>query len=244
MYKLIVANWKMNGTLNKIKQDLEFYLNNEDTNQQDVIYAIPSIYLAYVGMLIESNKAEFKLASQDVSIYRGCGAYTGEVSGAMLADCKVSYSIVGHSERRCLLNESDALLVAKLNAVIEAGITPIYCIGESSKLRQSQQYLQHLELQLQILRQIKPINHLIIAYEPIWAIGTNLIPTMEQIQEVTSFIRNYFSDIKLSILYGGSVNSNNIDEILQINEVDGVLVGGASLKSDEFALICNKANRK
>lgn len=244
MSKLIVANWKMNGSLDKINSDLGSYLSNNTINQANVVFAFPAIYTCYAKNIIDSKGAKCRLASQDLSQYSGSGAYTGEISGNMLLDCGVSYAIIGHSERR-IMSDTDEILIQKLNAAFKLGITPIYCIGESIALRESQQYLEFLHKQLVSLAKVADIKDLVIAYEPIWAIGTSLIPTMEQIKEAAVFIKNYVSEnfpqICASILYGGSVNAANVRDILNVPAVEGVLVGGASLKVNEFSAICSEA---
>lgn len=244
MSKLIVANWKMNGSLNKINNDLRIYLSNSNSNQANVVFAFPAVYIAHARNIIESESAKCKLASQDLSMHSGNGACTGEISGNMLLDCGISYSIIGHSERR-MSGDTNEILIQKLNAAFGLGIIPIYCIGESIELRESQQYLSFLHKQLESLAKVADIKGLVIAYEPIWAIGTSLIPTMGQIKEVILYIKNYVSDnfpqISATVLYGGSVNAANVRDILNVPAVDGVLVGGASLKVDEFSAICNEA---
>lgn len=240
--KLIVANWKMNGTSKKIANDLGVYRANEITNTANVVIALPSPYL-YLALGID---AKFKLASQDVSQFANCGAYTGEISSKMLVDFGVKYSIVGHSERRSNFGETDTVLIKKLENVIQAGIIPIFCIGEEQQVRDDGKYIEFLLKQLELLLQLKvDINELIIAYEPIWAVGTGKVPEVSQISEIAnlihSFVQKTLPRAKIPVLYGGSVSAKNIAEILQLNDIAGVLVGGASLNFDEFTAICTYA---
>lgn len=238
--KLIVANWKMNGSIAKVQDDLNLYQLNKATNKENVVIALPYIYL-YQGL--SNPEAKYKIASQNVSQYKDFGAYTGEVSNKMLVEFRVCYTIIGHSERRTNLGETDTILAKKLKNALDLQITPIFCIGEAQDIRDSGQYSKFLLDQLQILQNINiDINQLIIAYEPIWAIGTGKIPTVVEIAEIVdlihSFVQKTLPRAKILVLYGGSVTGKNIAEILQIEGIAGVLVGGASLKVDEFTSIC------
>jgi len=237
--KLIVANWKMNGTSKKIADDLSAYTSNEITNSPNVVIALPALYLHHALNL----NPKFKIASQDVSQFADYGAYTGEISSKMLLDFKVEYTIIGHSERRSNLNESGSVLVKKLENVINSGIIPIFCIGEEQSIRNSGKYNEFLLSQLELLKQLNAdVKELVIAYEPIWAVGTGKVPTVDQIAEIVglinSFVQKTLPRAKISVLYGGSVTAKNSAEILQITDVAGVLVGGASLRVDEFTAIC------
>lgn len=237
--KLIVANWKMNGDIDKVSGDLSAYEANPVTNASNVVIALPLPYL-YKTL---NTTGSFMTASQDVSQFADYGAYTGEVSAKMLLDFDVKYTMIGHSERRSTIGEADAILAKKLENIIHAGLTPIFCIGELLSTRDSSTYSEFLVRQLGLLTQINVnVNELIIAYEPIWAIGTGKIPTLAEIAEIVnlihSFVQKTLPHAKLSVLYGGSVTAKNIAEILQIPDIAGVLVGGASLKVDEFTAIC------
>lgn len=240
--KLIVANWKMNGSTEKVVHDLSFYTNNEVTNQTNVVIALPYLYLS----IANSIKANFCLASQDISQFPTNGAYTGEINATMLKEFNVKYSIIGHSERRTLLGDSGSILVKKLDNVINARIIPIFCVGEELTIRDSGKYLDFILEQLDLLNHLNcQPESLVIAYEPIWSIGTGKIPTLEQITEIANlidaFVQKYLPHVKIATLYGGSVSASNIADILQLPQIDGVLVGGASLKTDEFAVICTHA---
>ncbi|MCC2624868.1 MAG: tpiA [Burkholderiales bacterium] len=240
--KLIVANWKMNGTSEKVENDLNVYGANQITNSPNVVLALPNLYLHHASNL----NANFKIASQDVSQFLGYGAYTGEISSRMLLDFKVKYAIIGHSERRQNLDESDILLAKKLENTLNSGIIPIFCIGEEQSVRDSGKYMEFLLAQLGLLTRLNAgIEELIIAYEPVWAVGTGKVPTGEQIAEIVelinSFVQKTLPRAKILVLYGGSVTAKNIAEILQVADIAGVLVGGASLRVDEFTAICAHA---
>lgn len=236
--KIIVANWKMNGDAQKIAHDLRAYWAHEITNAANVVIALPLPYL-YQTLNITSK---LKFASQDVSQFKDYGAYTGEISAKMLLDFKVAYTLIGHSERRNNCGETDAILVRKLENVINLGITPIFCVGEERLLRDSGKYHEFLLAQLQLLSRLHNVQDLVIAYEPIWAIGSGRIPTVDEIAEIAdlihAFVHKTLAHARISVLYGGSVNAKNIGQILQLSNIAGVLVGGASLSVEEFTAIC------
>lgn len=240
--KLIIANWKMNGSVAKVDQDLAFYASHVDTNQANVVLALPTVYLHQAAQ----RKANFAIASQDVSQFANFGAYTGEISVSMLCESGVEYVLIGHSERRQYLFETDSILQKKLENIINAKLIPVFCIGEDLDLRETDKYKDFLLNQLKLLTKLTcSISEVIIAYEPIWAIGTGKIPTSVEIMEIMtlihSFVQKSLPHVKIITLYGGSVTSGNITEILQIPNVGGVLVGGASLKPEEFTKICEYA---
>lgn len=244
MNKLIVANWKMNGDLAKINQDLSIYSQNSITNSPDVVLSLPNVFLSTAQSIIKNNNSQFKLSAQDVSQFSAFGAYTGEVNASMLNEVGVEYVIIGHSERRMYLGESGSVLLNKLENSLNSGLKPIFCIGEQLEIRQNNTYLQFLSEQLELLLQIKaPFNELVIAYEPIWSIGTGIVPKMEDITEVinliSAFVQTYLPHVKITALYGGSVSDKNAHDILNLNGVGGVLVGGASLNTDNFTTICS-----
>lgn len=247
MRKLIIANWKMNGSCTKLNDDLAYYVNNQYSNKANIILALPNIYLGMAHDILngysKDNNVSFKLASQDISQFSGHGAYTGEISGIMLQDVGVSYAIIGHSERRNILQEGSGLLLAKLENALNSGVAPIFCVGEAQSVRANNQYHDFLIDQLRLLLKIKhPFNNLIIAYEPIWSIGTGVVPEDNQIQEImeliAAFMQKNLPHVKITTLYGGSVSGKNADTILNLNTVGGVLVGGASLNVDDFIKIC------
>lgn len=245
MKKLIVANWKMHGSRNKIQQDLAYYATTPATNQENVIFALPTIYLAeaYHVMNLLANPT-FKLSGQDVSRENHYGAFTGETSSAMLNDYNVKYCLIGHSERRLKFNDSDLVLFSKITSILINQITPIFCIGENLEVRNSSSYKSFLLEQLNLLLKIEvQFTNIIIAYEPIWSIGSGIVPNSGQIEEVLalvySFMQKYLPHVKIAALYGGSVSVDNADKILGINSIGGVLVGGASLLIEDFSSICD-----
>ncbi len=243
MSKLIIANWKMNGSVEQIERDVSIYAKCIYTNNPSVILALPNIYLYIASQIKNKLGAKFSLAAQDVSEFINYGAYTGEISATMLKELGTKYLIIGHSERRAYLNETEDSLVNKIDNALNEKITPVFCIGESKSIRENGKYINFLDNQLRILLQVKSsFDKLVIAYEPIWAIGTGVVPNGEQICEVLklikAFVQNYLPHAKITALYGGSVSGVNAYEILNLPEVDGVLVGGASLKPDDFISIC------
>ena len=238
--KIIVANWKLNGSFEFIKRYFEdMYLKASFSTNSCGIICPPSIYLHYVKNFFP-NISSLHLGAQDCSNFNS-GAYTGEVSAFMLRENKCQFCIVGHSERRQIFKQSNKDISLKAKNLINNMINPIICIGET--FEEKNKGLTKEVLQKQILNSL-PQNSkkqsVILAYEPIWAIGTGLTPTLKEIEVIHSFIKN---DIKnftnYKILYGGSVKSNNAKDIMNLENVDGVLVGGASLDPLEFIKILN-----
>jgi len=241
---LVVGNWKMNGTKESVADLVNGLLAAwQGVHQAEVGVCAPYVHLHQVArQLAESNIA---LGAQDVSHYEN-GAYTGDISAAMLSDMFCHFVIVGHSERRQYHNESNELVAKKFVAAIEQKITPILCVGETLAQRDADQTLSVIEAQLQaVLDVIDPnvMNHAVVAYEPIWAIGTGRTATPEQAEEVHAFIRKQLGEqgANTRILYGGSVKANNARELFQQANIDGGLVGGASLVANEFISICQAA---
>ena len=233
--KIFAANWKMNGSISFIDsfiKKLEFS-KKDDENRCIVIFPP----LTHVKYTIQNVK-DFYVGAQNCSIYLN-GAYTGDVSASMLKDIGCKFCIVGHSERRGLFSEKSAEVSQKVKNLINNKIIPIICIGETLEQKQSQKTKEVISKQLkESIPTFSNPNNSIIAYEPIWAIGTGLTPTIEDIIDIHSFIKKEISgNEKYKILYGGSVKSNNAKEILSAENVDGVLVGGASLDCKEFSKI-------
>jgi triosephosphate isomerase len=245
MKKLIVGNWKMNGGVKHLHQTLNILISSSITVNSEVVLALPTLYIGTVHELLTQNNSAIKIAAQDVSQFDAFGAYTGEISATMLAEYQVEYVLIGHSERRNFFNETDTILKAKLNNAIKNKLKIIYCVGEDLSIRQKGNYKEFILQQLQLLTKLSGnLTEVVIAYEPIWSIGTGLVPSMEEIAEIIdliyAFVQNNLIHVKITALYGGSVNENNAYSILNIAQVGGVLVGGASLKAQEFANICNK----
>ena len=239
---LIAGNWKMNGNLQSAI-DLVEGIKAGDAGNAKLAVCPPAIYLMKVGgMLAESGIA---LGSQNVCDQES-GAFTGEVSAAMLKECGCRYAIVGHSERRALYGESDQLVAARYAMAIQAGLTPILCIGETQDERDSGVTEAVIARQIDAVIDssgIASMAQAVIAYEPVWAIGTGQVATPEQAQTVHAFIRTRLAQLDsdvaqgLQILYGGSMNPANAAQLLSQQDIDGGLIGGAALKADDFLAI-------
>ena len=244
--KMIVAgNWKLNGDHFLVQDFLDGFANTSLTKVSPIL-CLPSVYLATV------QDAKFALGAQNVSD-QASGAFTGEVSVGMLKDVNAEFVIVGHSERREMFQETNEVIAKKLSTAIAAGLTPILCIGESLETRESGSMFEFLSEQLASAIAeigIAGIDKCVIAYEPIWAIGTGLTASPEQAQEVHAFIRNFLAEhdadiaANTSILYGGSVNAASASALFAEQDIDGGLVGGASLKLKEFLEICQAAEQR
>ena len=248
---IVAANWKMNGNLALIN-DLMTGLSNVKLNDNVSVVVCPSFpYLSAFSAFIESdfdNKSVY-LGSQNVSDHES-GAFTGEVSTQMLQELSVKFVIVGHSERRSIYKETSILVADKVKKVLAAGLTPILCIGESEAERVAEQTETVLAEQLQPVIDsigIKDFAEVVVAYEPVWAIGTGKTASPEMAQETHQFIRQFLASIdaeianKVPLLYGGSVNAANCSELFAQTDIDGGLIGGASLKVEEFKVICSTA---
>ena len=243
---LMAGNWKMN--LNHFEaialvQKLAFALNEADFAAVDVAVLPPFTDIRSVQTLIEGDKYELLYGGQDVSQHAS-GAYTGEISAAMLAKLGCSFVTVGHSERRQYHGESDLIVSAKAHAAIAAGMIPIVCIGEGLDIRKAGTHVAHVLEQLDgslAGLNSEQVADLVVAYEPVWAIGTGEVATPEDAQEVCEAIRARISEVwgagigqQVRVLYGGSVKASNVAGIMAKADVDGALVGGASLDPDEF----------
>lgn len=242
---LVAGNWKMNGSLQSIHPLVTAVIDGLAGGcKADVALCPPAIYVPEVGRLLEGSV--IALGSQNVSEYAS-GAYTGEVSAEMLGDFGCQYVIVGHSERRSIYAETDEQVADKFVAACDKGLTPILCVGELQQEREAGITEEVVARQLDAVLEkagVAAFNQAVIAYEPVWAIGTGLTATPEQAQEVHAFIRlrlarhdNSVADV-IRILYGGSVKPGNANEIFSMADVDGGLIGGASLIADDFLAIC------
>lgn len=251
--KLIAGNWKMNGSLQANQVLIEgiakaWAAKNKGQAACEVLVCVSSAYFGQISTLVTGfiDVVAIKIGSQDISAHAK-GAYTGELSGAMLAEFGVSHAIVGHSERRQYHLESDAVVAAKTLAALDAGITPIVCVGESLQERQTEQTLAVVSRQLQaVLDAVADrASRIVVAYEPVWAIGTGLTATPQQAQSVHAALRSQLAKVggeHVTILYGGSMNAANAAELLSQSDIDGGLIGGASLKSDDFVQIIAAAS--
>lgn len=240
--KLIVGNWKMNGSLaanaallQALKQGLPA------GGKAGVAVAAPAVYLAQLQA--ELSGSSIGIGAQDVSQHEQ-GAFTGEVSAAMLKEFGVRYALVGHSERRQYHGETDAVVAAKAQAALVKGVTPIVCVGETLQEREAGQTEAVVKRQLAaVIHQVGPcVSELVVAYEPVWAIGTGKTATPEQAQAVHAVLRAQLAAAtehagRVPLLYGGSMNAANAAQLLAQNDIDGGLVGGASLKAADFLTI-------
>lgn len=241
--KIAAGNWKMNGLLADLDQISALSANHQGAISEILICPPAPLIAAAVA---ETRGGPVAIGAQDCHANLS-GAHTGDTSASLLSDLGATYTILGHSERRVDHGETDAQIQAKLITAMAANLRVILCVGEALSDREAGRTLDVVAKQLSgaIPEQIESLA-LVIAYEPIWAIGTGLIPTLEQIEEVHSFIRTQLSDRfgpgfakNVRILYGGSVKPGNAAEIFQIENVDGALVGGASLKQSDFSGIIN-----
>ncbi|HUS02236.1 MAG TPA: triose-phosphate isomerase [Chitinophagaceae bacterium] len=245
--QIAAANWKMNLTLEEgIKLTADVLSGGiELQDHQEVVFGVPFPYLLTIRENIK-NKANFFIAAQNC-YFQKSGAYTGEVSAAMLRSTGTAYVIIGHSERREYFNENHQMLAEKINLCFENNLEPIFCCGEPISIREASEQNDYVETQLkESLFHLSPeqLTGFVIAYEPIWAIGTGKTASSAQAQEMHAHIRkvmaNKYNDAiaeSISILYGGSVKANNAKEIFSEKDVDGGLVGGASLVAPEFITI-------
>jgi triosephosphate isomerase len=247
--QIAAANWKMNLSQNEAESLLDQLLASDLnlTENQSAIFAVPAIYIPLAIQKLAGKKQMF-VAAQNCH-QKASGAYTGEIAASMYKTLGVNYIVLGHSERREYFNESDTLLAEKTEAVLAIGSTPIFCCGEPLEIREAGTQNSFVEAQLKnALFQLsaEQIINVVIAYEPIWAIGTGKTATSAQAQEIHAYIRSVFAAHygqsiadQISILYGGSVKASNANEIFSQPDVDGGLVGGASLIATEFAAIIN-----
>ena len=246
---LMAGNWKMN--LNHLEaiavaQKLVYSLDDKDYDAVDVAISPPFTDIRSIQTLIDGDRLRLTYGAQDLSP-EASGAFTGDIAGSMLHKLGCTYVLIGHSERRAIHGESDALINRKIKAALANEIIPIFCVGEELAIRESGAHVSH------VIRQVraglegftKPeLKKIVIAYEPVWAIGTGKVATPEDAQEVCAAIREEIDNIgsaeiasNMRILYGGSVKSSNIAEIMKKSDVDGALIGGASLDPEELAKI-------
>ena len=228
MTRPVIANWKMNFSL---EEAIHFCKNAKETNYDSLIIAAPILYLAY----LRTNFPHLTFAAQDVSsISEPYGSFTGEISAKMLSDLGIKYCIVGHSERRKYNHESDTSTKAKAELCIKHNIVPIICIGEEKKVRDNNQHIEYIKNQL--MHSLPESNDFILAYEPLWSIGTGNIPSNAQLEEVFSLFENIIAK-PLALVYGGSINSDNAGEIAKVRNINGLLVGKSSLSVEELQKI-------
>jgi len=248
MKKIIIGNWKLNldhleaiQLLQKLNYSLE--VNIED--KIDIVIAPSHTSLRSLQTIIDADNLKIKISSQDISAYIE-GAYTGEVSALQLSKLNITHSIIGHSERRTVFNETDETINLKVHNAVNNKLIPVVCFGESEEQRDSNAYLSYILNQVNIavkgLRKDK-VEEIIFAYEPIWAIGTGKVASVENAIEVISSVKQeistkpFYDEEKIRFIYGGSVSPTNASELLNTKIIDGVLVGGASLDVDKFVQI-------
>lgn len=245
---IIAGNWKMNGSRSSIKELLDgIKAGMANVTSAEVAVCVPSIYIADVSAQLEGTSVAW--GGQNLST-EAKGAFTGEISADMLLDFKSEYVIVGHSERRTLYGETDELVAEKFDVARKAGLKPILCIGESLEERESGVTNEVCSRQINAVIEKSGVEALadgVIAYEPIWAIGTGKTATPEMAQETHAAIRQLIADKnasvaeKVRIQYGGSMNAANAKDLLAMEDIDGGLIGGASLKAEDFLAICTAA---
>ena len=244
--KLIAGNWKMNGGLAANEALVKAIVAGMPAQGAEAAVCVPSAYLAQVQSLVSGSR--LALGSQDVSQHEQ-GAYTGEISSGMLREFAVRYAIVGHSERRQYHGETDEQVAVKAQRALSAGITPIVCVGETLAQREAGQTEQVVKRQLAAVIQLNGhcISEIVVAYEPVWAIGTGKTATPDQAQVVHAVLRAQLNAAseqadRIQLLYGGSMNAANAADLLAQPDIDGGLIGGASLKAADFLTILAAAS--
>ena len=246
---LVAGNWKMNGSLDSIRSLVEGIKQGLDSvRSAGVAVCPPAIYIPEVARMVEGTR--IGLGSQNICD-QDQGAFTGEIAGSMLKEYDCRYAIIGHSERRSLYGETDALVARRFAAARRAGLTPILCVGEQLQERESDITEQVVGRQLDAVVELEGIEAFadaVVAYEPVWAIGTGKTATPQQAQDVHAFIRTRLAELdstiaeNLIIQYGGSVKGANAGELFSQPDIDGGLIGGASLQVEEFLAICQAAD--
>jgi len=245
---MVAGNWKMNGSSESVKELIAGIKDGmASVTKAEVVVCPPAVYIARVSGAVDGSA--IKVGSQNVCD-EDKGAFTGEISADMLKDVGCEYAIVGHSERRALYGESDALVAKRFAAARRNGIKPVFCIGETLEEREAGITNDVCARQIDAVIDLEGVAALadgVIAYEPVWAIGTGKVATPEQAQDVHAFIRGKIAGLDagvaegLRILYGGSMNPGNAKELIGQADIDGGLIGGASLKAEDFLAICRAA---
>ncbi|MDR1425532.1 MAG: triose-phosphate isomerase [Rickettsiales bacterium] len=251
MVKIVLGNWKMNGSRKEIKKWFQNFFKKvelfEKINRKEVpniLLCVPSLYLPFAKQVAaghnkDSEQFTVLIGAQDCH-YESSGSFTGNISPLMLKEFAIDYALVGHSERRQFENETNTLVAKKALACLENGITPIICVGEPLDIRESGKHMEFLAKQVFDSTENVDLTRALIAYEPVWAIGTGKVPTPEEIEETNGYIKKVLSKKsslspeEITLLYGGSVKISNSRDICALDSVDGILVGGASLRGDEF----------
>jgi triosephosphate isomerase len=244
---MVAGNWKMNGTTNSVRELVSGIKAGLDGQSAEIVVCPPFVYVPVVAAEIADSA--ITLAAQNMS-HEDAGAFTGEVSGPMLKDVGCEYVILAHSERRAMYGETDEVAASKYGAALKNNLKPIFCIGETLEEREQGITEDVVARQVDAIIDAEGVASLanaVLAYEPVWAIGTGKTATPEQAQSVHAFIRGRIADLDagiaegLRILYGGSMNPGNAAELIAQPDIDGGLIGGASLKSEDFLAIINAA---
>lgn len=247
--RYVMGNWKMQGSKTSIQELLIGIKNQLSATSTEVAVFPPFVYLEQTQEALQDS--HIKWGAQNAAFYNN-GAYTGEISVSMLQDFACSYVLVGHSERRALFGESNDIVAKKFLQVLEAGLTPVLCLGETLDERNQGKtqsvILAQLQSVLDLGANLEMLKKMVIAYEPVWAIGTGLTATPEQAQEVHNVIRQHLKKYHaalsgISVIYGGSVKANNAAALFAMPDIDGALVGGASLDAKEFCAIVESFKR-
>ncbi|HEY1037895.1 MAG TPA: triose-phosphate isomerase [Bacteroidia bacterium] len=246
--KIVAGNWKMNKTLREAEMLVHEVLQADTNKNVTKIFFPPFPFLTKVGDILHNNSTDFYFGAQNCH-HNESGAYTGDVSAAAVASVGAQYVLVGHSERRVFYKETPEQLIQKIRHCLAHNLTPVYCIGEMLPGREANKHFSIIEQQLEeVLFRFSAddAKKMVIAYEPVWAIGTGKTATPEEAGEMHSFIRNriahhYNEEVanSISILYGGSCNAQNAKELFATKDIDGGLIGGASLKAADFVTIIN-----
>ena len=247
MNSIVAGNWKMNKTPKEGKIFIEKMISDIDSLRDTNVIICPP----FTGLTSLLKSSKYELGAQNC-FFEDSGAFTGEISVEMLVDCDVRYVILGHSERRSIFNENDVSIGKKVKKVLDKGISPILCIGETVEQLNDGLAKETVLAQLnQGLNGLSSLKNIVIAYEPVWAIGTGLTASVEKVAEIHLFIRNALTEFSnkeesdlVPILYGGSVNSNNAGELIEVQNVNGFLIGGASLDVERFVDIINIVDQK
>ena len=247
--QLIVGNWKMNGNLQSNEKLLEqiragWASNSSDEHSAEVVICPPHAYLQSTASILKNST--ILVGGQNASEFQS-GAYTGEVSAEMLEDLGCRYVIIGHNERRRMQRETNEQVAQKFIEAQRVKLIPILCVGEPSEMREQGRHLEYLDQQLEAVFSrtgCDAFKNAVIAYEPIWAVGTGKTATPEQAHKVHHFIRKKLGGVAeaVRILYGGSVKAHNAEQLFALKDIDGALLGGASLDAEEFLKICQAAN--
>ncbi|KAL9083575.1 MAG: hypothetical protein Q9159_005703 [Coniocarpon cinnabarinum] len=238
------GNFKMNGSVSQIKDIITNLNSAKCDSNTEVVISPPALYLLLAR---EHLRPGIEVAAQNV-FDKPNGAYTGEISTSQLKDSKITWTIIGHSERRQLMHESDEFIASKVKAAVDGGLSALFCCGETLEQREKNETINVVTHQLQaVANKINDWTNVVIAYEPVWAIGTGKVATTEQAQEVHAAIRSWLSKISKAaedntrIIYGGSVSEENCNDLAKEKDIDGFLVGGASLKPAFIDIINAKA---